>query len=466
MTSSAIDPQFPQIPKILESGYMLEVLQNSIFRKKDKGLPTIKLESCSIGEKRYKPGKSFLLSYRLGLQNLTTNTHYEQLLTAHLCPIGRFSSEFEVDLKQQIVLPLGIPSVSYIADVDMVLWAFPYDRKLPHLPRLLDSENMRHYFMTHLSSLGLSPSECLLSVQTKIMHYLPECSCMIRYTLAVTDKTAEGEVQEYIIYGKSYCDDSGFEAYAIMRQLAYQLECCAIPLAYDSELKTLWQTHLPGEPFEWEPSLVGNPELIKKVAVCIADFHNCVLETAGHYGFANIKEQLEATCKIAPAVNLVLAEQVNAAVQKILANYEHMDWRNSVITPIHLDLKMGNLLVSQNGVSLIDMDCVCLGDPLADVGSFIANLYLNGLRAGAYVPQIDKVVTQFCTEYCAAVNWVVDGDKLNWYISAALIHEVVRRSLRQQNLERLQLVSAVIELSNRYGALCRYGMRGINNELR
>jgi hypothetical protein len=460
VTSSTIDPQFPQIPKILQPNYMLEVLQNSVFRNKGIGLPAIKLESCSIGEKRYKPGKSFRLSYLLGLQNLATDTRHEQLLTAQLCPTGRGYSGFESDLDKQTLLPLGIPSVSYIPDVDMVLWAFPHDRKLPYLPKLLDSEFLNCYVPAHLISLGLSTSEHISSVQTKVMHYLPECSCMIRYTLAVADKSKGNEFREIAIYGKNYCVDNGLEAYAIMQQLAKQIGHCAKPLTYDPGTKTLWQSHLPGKPFEWEPTLVNNHELISKVAVCIAGFHNCTLETAGRYGFVNINKQLEATCKIASAADSVLAEQVKSAVQKILTNYEQMDWHNTAITPIHLDLKMGNLLVSDDSVSLIDMDCVCLGDPLADVGSFVANLYLNGLRVGSNVLEIDKVVTQFCTEYCAAVDWGVDHNKLNWYISAALIHEVVRRSLRQQNKERLQQVSSVIELSNRYGALCRSRIGG------
>ena len=178
---------------------MLEALQNALFRNQES--PTLKVESCSIGEKRHKPGKSFLLSYCLRLQHIATNVHYEQLMTAQLCLPGRGSSEFEAYLGKQTHSPIGIPSVSYIAEINMLLWAFPHDRKLVHLPKLLDTEKLRAYFTTHLASLALASSEHIVSVRTKIMHYLPERSCMIRYTLAIADQLKAGEFREIILYG-------------------------------------------------------------------------------------------------------------------------------------------------------------------------------------------------------------------------------------------------------------------------
>ena len=450
---------------------MLEVLQNTLFGNKGQAPSTLKVERCSIGEKRHKPGKSFLLSYHLGLQDIATDIRYEQLMSAQLCLHGRGLSEFEACLETclnkgldtQKHSPIGIPSVSYIPEVNMLLWAFPYDRKLVHLPKLLDTESLGSYFTIRLSDLELSPSEHIGSVQARVMHYLPECSCMIRYILilAESDNSIKSQLREIIIYGKNYRDDSGVEAYSIMRQLAGQTDHFAKPYYYDAETRTLWQSHLPGEPFEWTSALGANPNLIAKVAACIAAFHGCSLDpTGGSYGFSDIDKQLKATCDLAFIANSTLGEQVQAAVHKIRLNHTALNWANTLITPIHLDLKMGNLLISDEGVSLIDMDCVRLGDPLVDIGSFVANLYLNGLRFGSTVAEIDKVVVIFCNEYSAAVDWVVDHAKLNWTISATLIYEVVRRSLRQQNVERLKQVGAIIELSNHYSALCRKDISG------
>lgn len=460
MMLSICDPQFPQISAALDPSIMLEVLQNALFPNKGKTHQAVKIRSCRVGEKRHKPGKSFLLSYHLGLQDSATNSCYEQILSAQLCLPGRGLSEFETSQNAQGNLPSGIPSVSFIPEVDMLLWAFPHDRKLTHLPKLLDTENLAAYFKSHLTDLELSPSEHIFSIQTKLMHYLPECSCMIRYTLMIADKLSAGELRLFILYGKNYRDDSGGETYAIMRQLAGQCDQFAKPHHYNAETRTLWQSHLPGEPFEWTSALANNHALIANVAACIAAFHSCTLDTTGQHDFFECDVQLEATSDIASAADSTLGERVQAAVQEIQQNHKTLNLDNALTTPIHLDLKMGNLLISNDKVFLIDMDCARLGDPLVDIGSFVANLYLNGLRFGSTVAEIDKVVSIFCNEYCAAVDWVIDSTQLHWHISSALIHEVVRRSLRQQNVERLNQVNGIIELSRHYSALCRRQING------
>lgn len=442
--NTAIDPQFPQILTILDTDYMTAVLQNTLFRKSGQEPSDVKVTQCSIGEKRFKPGKRFMLSYCLKLHDSLADLNYEQLVTAQLVPLEHELPEAKT----------GQEKATYIPEFNMMLWVFPDDRKLPHLPQLLDVKNQHTYFKTHAPAIKLLPTEHIASVQTKVMHYLPEQSCMIRYTLTVANKSFEIDSREIILYGKNCHDDSGAEVYGIMRQLAKQTDHCAEPLFYDTSIKTLWQFHVPGQPFSWIPSLPNQPELLAKVAVCIASFHRCALSANQEYGFPQIFEQLKATCKLALNAHAILHQQVQLSMQEILRNHQQIDWSDAIKTPIHLDLKMGNLLISDDKASLIDMDCVGMGDPLADIGSFVANLYLNGLRAGAEITEIDNVVAIFCDEYCCAVDFVVNRIQLNWYISAALVHEVVRRSLRQQDEERLKQVGRIIDLSKRYSALC------------
>ena len=457
MTTTIIDPQFPQIAKILEPSYMLAALQKALFCNKEKISSLIKIESCSIGEKRYKPGKSFKLSYTLTLRELTTSECYEQVVTAQLNPIGASQISVGVCLENSADFPFDMPSVSYLPEANMMLWSFPYDRSLPHLPKLLNTKKLSAYFKESWPNLNLLVSECIASIQTKIMHYLPEQSCMIRYTLAIVEQaTNKDSVREIIIYGKNYHDDCGVHTYAIMKQLADQIDHCAKPLHYDAETKTLWQAHVPGNPFEWTAILLENPSMVVRVAKCIGAFHSCVIEVDRQYGFTQISQQLESAVNISANVDSSLSKHVQDLVAEIFEVYRTLDWTGSAnSSPLHLDLKMGNFLISDDKAFLVDMDSVCLGDPLVDTGSFIANLYLNGLRAGSTVGEIEQVVALFIDKYKATVASLVDDGKLYWYIAAALIHEVLRRSLRQQSVERIQHNATYIHLSHSYIVKCR-----------
>ncbi len=460
-----IDPQFPQIPKVLEAGFMRDIFQDVLIRNQQQSSRKFSVEQCEVGEKRYKPGKSFTLSYKLRLEDLESKDSYDQLLTAQICSLDSRQAAFSKYLENPDYLPVGIPSVSYLPEVDMMLWAFPYDRKLVHLSKLLDKENLASFFSKKISGLKLlSPSEHIDSVKADVVHYLPGQSCMLRYTLAISDKAVNhmNGLKEIIVYGKNYRDDSGLETYEMMKHLAEQSRHCAFPLHYDADTNTLWQAQVPGVPFEWTPKLCGNHDLIQMVAGCIASFHRCKINSSRQYGFTQINEQLDAAVRIAASWDGSLGERVQETVFDLLNSHSRINWSDSNFnSPLHLDLKMGNFLISNDKAYLIDMDCVSLGDSLSDTGSFVANLYLNGLRAGSGINEIDEIVGIFIKEYGIALDLDVDTVKLSWYIAAAFIHEVLRRSLRQQSQERLKYLDDYIALSRRYNALCLAGVEHV-----
>jgi thiamine kinase-like enzyme len=459
-----IDLQFPQIPKVLEAGFMREIFQDVLIRNQQQSSRKFCVEKCEVGEKRYKPGKSFVLSYKLRLQDLESKDSYDQLLTAQLCTLGSRQAAFGKYLENREYLPVGIPSVSYLSEVDMMLWAFPYDRKLVHLAKLLDIENLTSFVSKNLSGLKLSPSENIVSVKADVVHYLSGQSCMLRYTIAISDKAVNHKngLKEIIVYGKNYRDNSGLETYEIMRQLTEQSHHCAFPLHYDADTNTLWQAQVPGVPFEWSTKLSGNHDLVQKIAGCIASFHRCKINSNRQYGFTQINEQLDSAVRIAASWDGSLGERVQETVFDLFSIHSRINWSDSNFnSPLHLDLKMGNFLISNDKAFLIDMDCVSLGDSLSDTGSFVANLYLNGLRAGSAINEIDEVVSIFIKEYGVALGFTLDMTKLNWYIAAALIHEVLRRSLRQQSQERLKYLDDYIALSRRYNALCLEGIEHV-----
>lgn len=438
---------------------MREILQNALFKTRRAGDRNIIIERCEVGEKRYKPGKSFMLSYKLSLQDLESNSTYEQCFTAQLCPVGSSRAEFDTDLTRPNFLQDGIPSVSYLSELDMLLWSFPYDRKLTHLHELLETKYLPAYLTAHLTELNLQTLETIDVVEAKIVHYLPEQSCMVRYIVSIVEKYDSEKTgqREVIVYGKNYHDQSGAETYAVMRQFAVQSSHCAKPLYYDPAIKTLWQAHVPGKPFTWDLLVTpDNHSLLINVAKCIADFHTCDIKTSKHYGIAEINQGLNNAFDRAMSADPALGAQVRESVRGLYKNLKLINLNEAYFSsPLHQDLKMGNVLVAVETAYLIDLDCVCSGDPLIDVGSFIANLYLNGLREGSGIPDIDGIVAIFINEYSAAASYAIDNAKLNWYIAAALIHEVLRRSLRQQCSERLKHLDAYITVSNCYSALCK-----------
>jgi aminoglycoside phosphotransferase (APT) family kinase protein len=441
------DPQFPQLHAALDSPRMQGLLQSALLGPLDNHGQGLVVETCLVEEKRYEPGKSCVLSYRLQLHDVRTGNSREQLVAARLYKAEKGLEEVSRARSQPLYLTPGLKPLAYLPAAGMVVWSFPNDRKLSHLPQLLDVEFLASHLPPKLGKLGVDESSEIASVRTELLHYLPERSCMIRYHVTVTRRST-GERCAVTLYGKTYRDDSGAEVYSIMRQLAEQMPGSAVPLGYDQELRVLWQSHVPGEPFLWETLPASHaPDVFREIARCVAKFHRCTVHARRRFDLDDIDRSLLDTVEVAERACPDLAGRIKSVVSTVRAERRSIDWSDSLETPIHRDLKMRNFLIDGGGVGLIDMDCVCIGDPLSDVGSLIANFYMNGIRARCGTGSIRNNVEVFCRAYAESVPWTISRPRINWYTATAFLHEITRRSIRQLDAERVKHISDYLDLS-------------------
>jgi Ser/Thr protein kinase RdoA (MazF antagonist) len=162
---------------------------------------------------------------------------------------------------------------------------------------------------------------------------------------------------------------------------------------------------------------------------------------------------LLATVKLAEQAQHELTKRIERSVADLLVHAESLP--KSAQTTIHHDLKLNNFLVDGDKLGLIDMDCVCLGDPMADLASLIANFYLHGLREGDAIERVHPRVNQLLSAYRTHSLHTVSLPALRWQVAAALIHEVTRRSLRQMDDLRIAHIQSYLALSENYLALSK-----------
>lgn len=426
------DPAFPQLSLAFQPETMRGLLQEALFPGAQQTVAR-----CEIGERRYAPGKRMILTYRLDLAAQGRQPARQQLAAVRLCPLGADASASPT---------AALPGQVYLSQPSALAWLFPYDPRLPGLSRLQDHAFLAEYLPGLLTEAGLTNAARIESIAMEVLHYLPETSCMLRYRLNIA--TRAGGTNELRLYGKIYSDASGARVHDQMRQLAGQLATLARPLRYDAALNTLWQSHVGGVPVEW-PAL-SDPARVAGVARAVADFHGCRLDSSERFDATSIAEQLRATVKAAKRFAPAHLERVTHLVERLLATREQPTWPVARLTPVHRDLKLGNLLADDATVRLIDLDCVCLGDPLSDVGGLAASLGLNGLREGADAEAIHAAIARLWSDYAQHAGVTIEAKQAAWYTGAALLYETVRRSFRQFDDWRLSQVGRFIDLSASY----------------
>jgi hypothetical protein len=439
------DPGFPQMAEVLDLAVMGPLLDKALRLGPPAGQHG---GAWQVDEKRYKPGKSLIISYRR--ENDSGSAQPPRFAMGRLYPPGEARREFERERSRRPELDEG--AMCFLAEPAMLLWVFPHDRKLIHLPRLLDDSRLPAMLAPKLEALGLD-SPRRVSIVSQVLHYLPECSCMIRYRVQAQDSaTRAGETA--LLYAKNYADEQGAEVYSIMVQLRGQFPWGAQALAYDGDTRTLWQSHVPGAPLSWADFRGSEGSaMARRMGGCVASFHQCSVTTERRVLARDVELALLKTRDIARQARPEFGERIGRSVQNLLARFG--GWPEVPLSPIHHDLKLNNFLVTPSSLGLIDMDCVCLGDPLADLASLIANLYLNGLREGCPAEDIHSLVRELVRAYGESRGRRMALQRLRWHVAAALIHEVLRRSLRQLDSRRMAHLQAYLDLSDHYSEACR-----------
>lgn len=432
------DPRFPQMADALNPAVMGPLLSWMLDMP---GITPGHVECC-VGEKRHKPGKSLVIGYRLKAQS--DQVLQSRYVTGRLCSPGAASQEFESERNKRPDLAAG--ALTFLHKPAMLIWAFPYDRKLVHLPDLLAAESIRN----RIGSPDLTGDDRVQTVEAGVLHYLPERSCMIRYRVSLT-----GLVEARLIYAKNYADDSGREVFVVMQQLSSQFTWGAKALAYDTQTRTLWQSHVPGRTLCWADLQAAKGLILaERIGQCAAAFHACKIDTPQRFSQSDVTEGLLATVSLAGQTRPELAERIESTVAGLLA--DEFNLPKPALATLHHDLKLNNFLVEGDKLGLIDMDCVCLGDPMADLASLIGNFYLHGLREGDAIEQIHPLVRQLVHSYMVHSVHTVSLPALRWQVAAALIHEVTRRSLRQMDDQRIAHIHSYLALSESYLALSKH----------
>jgi aminoglycoside phosphotransferase (APT) family kinase protein len=407
------------------------------------------IAGCKIEETLYKPGRSCVLVYRLVLADARGAVR-QQLVCARLCR-SREAGDAQAQVAAQAASSAMRP-VAYLPALRMIAWAFPNDPVLKRLPDMLDSSLMQLLLPRRLPALDLCGANRLRDIQADVLHYRAQRTCMLRYRLDIENR-ASGQVSPFTVYGKIYGSADSAEVFRVMEQLHEHSPRfpTAIPLGYDAELNAVWQSHLDGTPLDLEQSTPAQCHgVMERIANCVAAFHLSAVDSVHVATIEQILSQLAKTAAVVAGTHPWLGKRLATLVRHLTARTAEIDFSNVPATPVHRDLKLANFLLERDRAALIDLDEIALGDPLIDIGSFVAGFSAHALLLGWEASAVDAVLQRFLRHYAAQVNWPVLGERLDWYIAASFIYESIHRGVRRWDMQRLRAIPRWIAAAERY----------------
>ncbi len=452
MRTLPFDNVLPHMSVALESTAMKKVFAEALLSGNSLDANRFMLESCDIERVKYKPGQHCLICYTLSLRNKITRHLETQLLCARFYPQGESRSRYEKAKKDALVKPKVGAALWHEPKLEMVVWAFPNDRKLQHATKLMDDNFLQEELLPQMIAAHFGQGWTITHLEHDLVHYAAEHTCTVRVNLTLRNIKAS-DTKVLTLYGKTYYNDEGAETYRLMQLLSNSqarkqgLLNLAKPLSYHPEYNMLWQQGLNGKPLiKLDLKSAEFSEVLRQVARTVATLHQTPLHCTKKITLEAWQHKLEAMKSFVSSVNPEFASKLGPLVNDLLEQSRHLSKQPKAT--LHGDLHLQNFLSDNGTLSLIDLDNLCQGSPWQDIGSFIAGLYYRGLLEAVPIATIQSLAETFCEAYTlASPDWKLDTEAIHWYTAAALINERVYRAISRLKAGRLDMLDELLEVA-------------------
>ncbi len=385
---------------------------------------TLVITACRVLRTRYKTYADERKRHRSFL-----NVHYElEIATADGRALGaqQFYARAYLNGRSQLKYsqidasclrqPQFGEALAHWPDLGLIVWAFPNDPQLVHLPAVVDGERIRAHLPYAYLPAGFNRPEQIDSVAVEVIRYKPEVRCTIRYHL---HSNSPASVQTMTLYGKTYATEKGRQVYnhieALWRESRAQPAhfLVAQPYGYDESLHMVWQEALPGVALSSVLSATNCDHFLSLAARGLACLHESALEPSRQITTGALSAEVyETTSELMAAL-----PDLAGRLQRLLVQLEEDDSRFPPYrtTLLHRDFHLKQLLVHENsarGLAIFDFDDLAGGDPLQDVAFFLVDCHFRDLDP-LLVAQMSAA---FCRAYELPARSILPLRRLNWHM--------------------------------------------------
>ncbi len=359
------DPALGALEAVLRDGVMSEVLGRHL---PDCASGAFRVETCRLIWVLYKPDRYCLARYELTLRDAETGSTVRTLAKViRMHRAERAEKLWSDPLLDRLVEraarlhpdpPVG--RAAYVPQMQAIVQLYPVDTELPALVRAVSSSEMRRVLREMLpEGTGSALREC----RAELVRYKSK-----RATLRYRLRGAEVDT----VYGKLRHDDRGATLFEIGRALRGAGVPTPAPLAYLPDLRMLVYAEAPGTLLaELRGKSTEFEAWLAPVAEALARLHATRVAGLPAYSPRRGAEGVLAAGRAIGTALPDLAAEVDRLATSLAADLGTVAGPG---TTTHGDFSDNQVLVSDAGVALLDFDTVGLGNPLFDVGNFLAQL--------------------------------------------------------------------------------------------
>lgn len=354
------DHALPGLWALLDEPTMKTLIENRLGASSDGG---ICVRACRPRYVRYKPGTSCLIQYDLTFRHgdgspQTMSAHiklFEDDRAAH-----QASGERMARLRERVeILEPGLARDAYLPEVNGLLQLFPVDHDLRYLARAANQESMTSVLQKHLSD----GDELVVASEPETIRYKPERKALLRYEL----ENAPVEV----LYGKIH---SAERVESVPANTQTLIEAgVQTPPALVTIPKHNFVAHagFPGVQLAGMRGSEAYEAWMSPLAATLRHFQSVDVPGLAEHRLADEAALIRRTAEWLAVVAPHLSGRLRRIGDQIAARLERMDDRQQTG---HGDFYDDQALVSDGGLTIIDLDELRRAHPVLDAGNMLAHL--------------------------------------------------------------------------------------------
>ncbi|MDX1649502.1 MAG: aminoglycoside phosphotransferase family protein, partial [Myxococcota bacterium] len=407
------DPELPGLAASLDVDGFLERLERSLPECRDE----LALEEGEIFDVQYKPGTSGLVLYRLKLRERATGRGRRQYLSVRALASGERAQPPSPDALRAYAgasdRALRTPYLELPAQ-RLVAYAFPLDPVLGSLAGAFDPAVVGRALQALWRERGVR----VRRVVPRTLGYTPLARAAVHYE--VLSESRDGGVPEVRhlvgkIHGQKPAARLFAGAWALWRAAKLRVRL-APPVGFLGPLDMSLQERVSGERLG---DLAGGGTFVKPVrdaARSLATLHGLVVPTTSRRSAAKEAQNVHRWGSVLAALRPDQAPRVEALRDRLAARLEEAARPDATL---HGDFHPANVLSDGHHATLIDVDQMAVGDPLLDVGRFLASLRVSSLRVADDPAFLEPAAAAFEAQYLAHRH--DDARRLRLFEAACLL---------------------------------------------
>lgn len=437
------DAIFPQLAIVTDPQAMKEIFRRefAVF-----GDGRLELENVAVTEVRYEPEKKCHVCYRLRVKNLATGKTKRPVCFAAVERRGEGAAKFAAAARDVQFQPRLLPALHFFAELNMIVWAYPNDPKLKQLHQVARKDCLLKILNTHWDDLGAPPEANLQGVRIRRIKYVPRDRCTLRHRLLFAG------AKKMVLYSKTLNRKTSGELIFRTMQALWNSPVCQTgeflipePLFFVRELNTIFVRGLQGINADDHLVELDLDQVAKQIGVGLAGMQQCHIEGIPHSTADEVLAQVVEAEAILGKFDAAYLPRVATLAAALREKYERLPLLPPAL--IHSAFRLSQFLVVDGKLALIDFDDFVLGNPIADVASFVAHLLYLPLKGELTTAQSRSAIRRFCATYAARAPWGLPHEVLIWQTAAQLLGKQAKKCIRLAKDNHAEKVERLLDLA-------------------